>query len=377
MVAAVSVVQVPLTVVMPVRNALPYLSGAIESILGQTFSDFLFLIIDDGSTDGSSELIRSYASKDARIKLASGPQQGVAAVRQFGLMSVETPLLAWMDADDISAPDRLEKQVLWLKGHPEVAVLGADMVVIDAEGRPLAHAKQPSSYEEIAVGMRQGCVINNPTVMMRCESAKRAGGYRSFFKGAEDFDLWLRLLDGGEILANIPVPLVYYRKHSANMTCGDAKLLALYSALAQESSHCRRRGLFDFLPNATELSSPESFEVFFSESKMVLYSFYRTYARYLISWTSLWDRNSIQYITSVLDKIKRIETKALKRSYLLSAGQDYFQLRLVFAAYKCIQAKNWIHSLCFFVSALRFPFELLAVSFSWGINIVKKEVIKR
>ncbi|MBI5094602.1 MAG: glycosyltransferase family 2 protein [Candidatus Hydrogenedentes bacterium] len=107
------------SVVMSVYNGERYLAEAIESILGQTYRDFEFIIIDDGSTDESLKIVEGYASRDNRIRLVSRPNRGLAAALNDGIEIARAPIIARMDADDVSLPKRFEKQMLYMAQHPE------------------------------------------------------------------------------------------------------------------------------------------------------------------------------------------------------------------------------------------------------------------
>jgi glycosyltransferase involved in cell wall biosynthesis len=123
------------SVIMPVFNAKLYLSEAVESILSQTFADFELITIDDCSTDGSLEILKSFAEKDKRVLVLDNERNlGVTPTLNRGLATANGELIARMDADDISLPERLEKQAAFLKAHPEVGLVSGDALAIDAQG---------------------------------------------------------------------------------------------------------------------------------------------------------------------------------------------------------------------------------------------------
>src|SRR3954463_6045066 len=128
----------PVSVVMRVHNALPYLDAAIRSILDQTFGEFEFLIRDDGSTDGSTEVLRKWAGEDRRIRLFEDRQRlGPAGSGNWIVRRATAPLVANMDADDISHPDRLRRQLQVFEDNPDVDLVGTLWTSIDHEGRPV------------------------------------------------------------------------------------------------------------------------------------------------------------------------------------------------------------------------------------------------
>jgi len=201
--------------VMPVYNGESYLCEAIESVLGQTFENFEFLIINDGSTDSSEEIIRSYP--DERIQLIQQCNRGLVESLNRGLQSARGTYIARMDADDISDPSRLEQEIKLFLSHPSLSVVGTSIKRIDPGGRFLKVDYYLANDAEI----RQEMLLHNPfahgSVMMRRDFALQAGGYRSEYWPAEDYDLWRRMAGFGE-LANILEPLYLYRENSNGTT---------------------------------------------------------------------------------------------------------------------------------------------------------------
>ncbi|MBA7555263.1 Undecaprenyl-phosphate 4-deoxy-4-formamido-L-arabinose transferase [subsurface metagenome] len=136
-----------ISVIMPCYNGAQYLREAIESILNQTFHDFEFVIINDGSTDASQEIIDSF--NDDRMLVIQQKNMGITKSLNKGLEMARGEYIARQDADDISFPDRFEKQVAYLDAHPEVAVLGGAIIRIDEKGNPLNKFVFPQSHEKI------------------------------------------------------------------------------------------------------------------------------------------------------------------------------------------------------------------------------------
>jgi glycosyltransferase involved in cell wall biosynthesis len=202
------------SVAMPVYNAERYVAEAIQSILAQTLGDFEFLIIDDGSTDGSLAIIREYASRDPRIKFLSRPNKGVVKTLNEVLALCRGDLVARMDADDISMVDRLAKQVKYLEDHPECVMVGSRVQIIDPEGMPLTILSDALTHEQIVEGLlaARGQLVHHPAIMFRRRIALEIGCYREIFDEAEDLDLFLRLAEVGRIV-NLEEPLLKYREH--------------------------------------------------------------------------------------------------------------------------------------------------------------------
>jgi hypothetical protein len=198
------------SVVMPVHNGGSYLAPAIDSILRQTFADFEFVIVDDGSTDETASTLRQYQAADPRIRVRSEPWAGLVASLNLGCSEARADYIARMDADDIAFPGRLATQVEFLDRHPRIAVVGSAVVRIDAAGRELRRNVCPTSHAAIVAALRSRTPFTHPSVMLRAEAFVAAGGYRPAYQPAEDYDLWVRLAERYE-LANLAEPLLYYR----------------------------------------------------------------------------------------------------------------------------------------------------------------------
>ena len=211
--------QVPLiSVIMPVYNGEKYLRQAIESILAQTFSDFEFLIIDDGSSDGSAEILREYQVRDPRIIVHTQKENaGIITALNNGINLARGEYIARMDADDISLPERLERQVEFLETHPEVSVLSGSIQVIDQQGNRISTRNLPRTKNLIIWSLCFFCPIVHPAVMVRREVLINIGGYRTVWSHAEDYDLWERL-SGKTQFANLPQLILRLRKHKSNIT---------------------------------------------------------------------------------------------------------------------------------------------------------------
>ncbi len=205
------------SVVMPVHNGARYLAQAVESILAQTFTDFEFVIVDDGSTDDTPELLRRYEAADGRIRVYRQEKAGLPASLNHGCRRARGAYLARMDADDIAFPDRLARQVEFLDRHPRVAMVGSAVVRIDGAGREIKRNVCPTSHAEIVAALREYTPFTHPTVMLRAEALAALGGYREAYGPAEDHDLWVRLSERYE-LANLPDPLLYYRVYPGQVS---------------------------------------------------------------------------------------------------------------------------------------------------------------
>jgi glycosyltransferase involved in cell wall biosynthesis len=198
------------SVLMSVHNDLQYLRESVDSILNQTFSDFEFILIDDGSTDGSGDFLKSL--QDPRVKLLVNHSNiGLTASLNFGLDLARGKYLARMDADDISEPQRLERQVNFLESHSQIGIVGCSRHLIDEDGKTVAIA--PAIEDDLSI--RWKCLMGNPfahpTVMIRRQVLlDNALRYDPSFRTAQDYELWTRLLPCTQA-ANIAEPLLRYR----------------------------------------------------------------------------------------------------------------------------------------------------------------------
>jgi len=208
-----------ISVLMPVYQAEPYLEEAVESILAQSFDDFELLALDDGSTDGSPRILADLAARDDRIRVRVAPHVGLVSTLNEGLAQAQGTYIARMDADDISYPERFERQVAYLEAHPECVAIGTAVDEIDPDGRSIRPLEIRPGHEEIESRLLQGDggALVHAAAMYRCEALRRIGGYQMGSDGGEDIDLHLRLAEIGR-LANLSDRLFLYRKNFNGMT---------------------------------------------------------------------------------------------------------------------------------------------------------------
>ncbi len=205
------------SVIMPVFNGEKYLAEAIESILAQTFTDFELLIVDDGSTDGSAEIIRSFEAQDRRVRFIQlKSNKGVSDARNFGIAAATGDCIAGMDCDDVSLPQRLEKQVDFLKANPKIGAVGTCCRVFSHDlARSHFDFVVPQRHAQIALNLFIGAHFVNSTVMFRRQYLTSVGVYEPGRRKAEDIELVSRLLDETPItFANLPDILLQYRRHT-------------------------------------------------------------------------------------------------------------------------------------------------------------------
>jgi glycosyltransferase involved in cell wall biosynthesis len=206
---------------MPVYNTERYVAHAVRSVLAQTFEDFEFIILDDGSTDNSVHIIQEYAEDDDRVRFFPLEHQGYVSLLRRGLNHCRGEYVARMDSDDISTPDRFLKEIEFLRANPEVVAVGSRVVLIDPFGSQFEQPGHKTTHEEIEAELLKGVgwAMVHPSVMMRRDALMRVGGYREDLAVSEDLDLFLRLAEVGR-LQNLPDVLLQYRQHllSVNYT---------------------------------------------------------------------------------------------------------------------------------------------------------------
>lgn len=205
------------SVLMPVYNAQEYLGSALQSILEQSFKDFEFLIMDDGSVDESSRILKYYSARDLRIKVIKQKNQGITNSLNSLIKLALGEFIARMDADDIAYPERLEKQIQYLQEHPDVGVVGCWTQIMMAENRIHLCQCFPDDNNRISEFLDAGHnPFVHPSVMMRRQVLNLVSPpYR--FRNSQDFDLWLRLL-GRTNFGMVEELLMVHRKHSEQVS---------------------------------------------------------------------------------------------------------------------------------------------------------------
>ncbi len=203
------------SVVMSVFDGEKWLAEAIESILGQTFTDFEFIIVDDGSQDRTAELVRTYESRDERIRFFMLERNiGKAAARNYGFEAARAELVTMMDCDDVSLPERLEKQVAYLRANPEIGAVGTGALMTDEHLRPFYAYGLSERHACIAFDLLLGPCVVGATIMMRRAIVKACGGYDATMVRTADIELVSRLVTQTR-LANVTENLYLYRQHEA------------------------------------------------------------------------------------------------------------------------------------------------------------------
>ncbi len=188
-----------------------FLQDAVRSILEQTFTDFELVIVEDPSPASIEDLVAGF--DDPRIRLVRREVRGtLGSALNLGLELARGELVARIDADDIALPQRLERQVAFMRSHPEIAVYGSRIRVIDESERVVGRRMLPLRHDEIAATLRRYNCISHPSVMFRKAIVLARGGYDKTI-GTEDYDLWCRMLLAGDRFENSAEDLICYRFH--------------------------------------------------------------------------------------------------------------------------------------------------------------------
>jgi len=253
------------SVVMSVYNGEKYLKEAIDSILNQTFKDFEFIIVNDGSTDKTTDILQDY--RDSRIITVTNDQNiGVPKSRNKALSIANGRYFAVMDAGDISLPQRLEKQVKFLDNHFEVGLVGSYYYIIDEEARELHIQEYPTKDEDIKkVFLERNC-FGHGTAMFRRICLAKVGLYREVFKYSHDYDIILRISEHYQV-ANIDEPLYKWRMDPCGISIAKRVIQYKEAKIIQKLAKERRSNSKDRLQTANQEDKDKIFNDMLSQIK--------------------------------------------------------------------------------------------------------------
>jgi glycosyltransferase involved in cell wall biosynthesis len=234
------------SVLLPVRDAAPWLGSSLASLWRQSFRDFEVVAVDDGSRDGSGERLERAAEHEPRLRVIHTPPRGLPAALATAHQHARAPLLARHDADDLSHRDRLALQVAHLAAHPRVAVVGTRLRLFPAGAvragmrRWVAWHNELLAHEEMAREVLVESPLAHGSALLRARWVERAGGWTD--RGwAEDVDLWVRLLGVGARFAKLPRVLYAWRQHAASATWNDPRYAR--ARMRALRAHALERGL--------------------------------------------------------------------------------------------------------------------------------------
>ena len=229
------------SVIMPLKNAQPYVERAIRSVLGQQgLKDLELIVVDDHSTDGSAEVVAQV--QDSRLRFVTSPGEGIAAAINHGLELARGQYFARCDADDIYPPRRLEQQVRWLRDHPDLGAVCGSFAIISPDGAMLSDLECGAISDYISGELSGGIVRTHfCTFLVRLDVMREIGGAREFFKTGEDIDLQLRLGETCRVWYQ-PVRRYMYRLHMDSVTHQVGNSLTAYYDCAARRVQMQRLG---------------------------------------------------------------------------------------------------------------------------------------
>jgi hypothetical protein len=253
------------SVVLPVRNGAAFLEQALESVLSQTLRELELIVVDDGSTDRTPEILADVAVRDRRVRLLSGGRSGVIPALNEGCAAADAPFIARLDADDVALPERLERQVAVLDARSEVGLVGGAYFTIDEAGGRRGTFRPPTDDAALRARLAKYNVFASSAVTFRRDAFERAGGYRLAL--AEDYDLWLRISERWQ-LAAVPEPVLEYRYHHGQVSVARAHGQVLAGLAAQAAAELRRSGRADPLDRITRATPGVLAELGFSPAEI-------------------------------------------------------------------------------------------------------------
>lgn len=230
-----------ISILIPVLNGARFIGGALESLSVQSFRNFEIVAVDNGSTDGTAAILADWAGREPRLRVATMERPGLATALNRAAGLARAPLLARLDADDVAFPERLERQMAAMADRPGLVLLGSSAVLIDASGRSIGDIRPPHLDRDIRRLQQTSAALIASTTILRADVFRRVGGYREGLNVSEDFDLWLRMSEAGEV-ANLPEPLVGYRIHAGSITARQPARMAIASLAVGAAAEARRLG---------------------------------------------------------------------------------------------------------------------------------------
>lgn len=314
-----------ITVLMSCYNAERWLDEAINSVLNQTFDDFEFILIDDGSRDNTLEIIKKYAVADSRIRIIEKENSGLPDSLNMGIAKAHGKWIARIDADDISEPERLEKQYTLAKSDPSLVLIGSNLREIDEEGTLGREYRYPTSHRDLKknlLGNRK--FFAHSSAFYKTEAVRSVGGYRPRIKISDDYDLWLRLLTLGR-LASVDEPLIRLRIHEEQSSNEDGGRRQIADG---------RIALISYWLRQFECSDP----VIAEDTE---YSYFRKWAEKKLNEAGVFDyRDRMGWIKSKLNKKKYMQ---VFKFCVLSPGfaRKYMQFLLFGEGVSRKLAEDW------------------------------------
>jgi hypothetical protein len=323
------------SVVMSVFNGEKFLSEAIDSVLGQSFREFEFVIIDDGSTDSTADILSKYELVDSRIRVLRDGKRGRSAALNLGINVAGGKYVAILDADDVAAPRRLEEQADFMERNPKVGVLGGAFELMSDSGRSINIIRHPLEDAEIRSVILRYNPICHSSAMLRKDLALALGGYRCAFEPSEDYDLWLRMSERSR-LANLHDVLVRYRIHSNQLSVRKLERQTLCVLVASAAAEQRRSGGLDRLVDVQEIT-PQIVESLGVTPQKTYRAFVEAYTSWISQVKGIYSEATLELIEKLtqLSRSGPVEPGILAGAWLTAARIHFKQKQparaLVFA----------------------------------------------
>ena len=234
-----------LSIVIPVYNCARYVQATLDSISQQSFTDYEIIVVDDGSTDGTAEILRSYSEHEPRLVIETIAHRGIVAALNTGFAKARSDLIVRIDADDLMAPSRLERQLAFINDHPKVGASGTYYRIIDENGNVCGSHEPPfCSQEAVELFISNGGnpIYPAPSMVLRKSVVDSLGGFREEFAQTEDVDLLMRMIRSGFEVIIQPEYLTYFRYHSGSVSANNIRRQYFQKQLIFENFHRYRAG---------------------------------------------------------------------------------------------------------------------------------------
>jgi glycosyltransferase involved in cell wall biosynthesis len=297
---------------MPIHGSGSFLKDALDSILAQKNIDHneLTLVAVLDRADVTVLQILDLYSRKMSIKVLKSELPGIVHALNAGIANIENEFIFRLDADDLMYPNRMSKQLEFMKENPQVAVLGSATLVVDESENRIRESIEKTSPKDLMEELRERCAIAHPSVVYRRNAVIEAGGYRSFYQYAEDYDLWLRIIETN-LVANLPDFLTKYRQHDSQISVEKAFEQQIATRAAQESYRRRKIDLTDL---SNEYQSANEWFLSSSKHAKPVKFFYNLFQKK--HFNSQWHRVILHSILVVIINPKKVISrikKTLKR----------------------------------------------------------------
>ena len=231
----------PISVLLCVCNGAEFLRGCIDSVLGQTWTDFELVVVDDGSTDDTPGILADYCARDSRLRVITKANTGLVNSLNVGLTECLGEWIARIDVDDVCEPDRLKAQLAYVRANPDVGLLGSAFLEIGEDGAPLRVLKLPAEHDRLVRSLeRMQASFPHSTAFFNRRLALSLLGYREAFRRSQDWDMWLRLSSVSRI-ACLEEPLTRIRRHPGSISLVSVGNAPIVFAIAASTCHFIRK----------------------------------------------------------------------------------------------------------------------------------------